>query len=150
MQNIFSIFEFNPNFFIDKNLLRKKYLEKIKQYHSSQDSDKLTDLHNAYKILNDDELRIEYFLKNWGYIQPDGSSDFKLSDEFLMEMMEFNEGIFSRKEQIFQEVQKLLKENLNVIFQLFKLELTEDVKNKIAQKYFERKYLKRLLQNISI
>ncbi len=145
MEKIFSTFNQPVNYFIDKSALRKKYLEGIKTYQNSNEQQKLSELHNAYKILNDDELRIEYFLKLWGLIREDGSSDIKLSNEFLMEMMDLNDEILTGNEDAIQQTQHLLEENLKAIFQLFEKEFSENVKKEIAQKYFERKYLKRLL-----
>lgn len=146
MIDYFSLFGINSNFFIDKTFLRKKYLELIKNFQQNNKIIQLSEIHTAYKTLNDDELRIEYFLKLWGLIKPDGSSDFKLSNEFLMEMMEFNEKILSGDEQNHLEIQKLLEGNLQTIFQLFEKELTDEIKNQIAEKFFERKYFKRLVQ----
>lgn len=145
MINYFSYFDLNSDFFINKTILRKKYLELIKNFQQNNDITQLSEIHTAYKTLNDDELRIEYFLKLWGLIKPDGSSNFKLSNQFLMEMMEFNERISSGDEQVSIEIQKLLEDNLQAIFHLFESELTDEIKSQIAEKFFERKYLKRLL-----
>ncbi len=145
LQDFFLIFQHDVNFFVDKTILRKKYLELIKIYQNSHEQNKLSLIHNAYKILNDDELRIEYFLKLWGLINHDGSSEVKLSNAFLMEMMDLNDEILTGNESAIQQTQNLLDENLKNIFQLFQKELSEETKKEIAQKYFERKYLKRLL-----
>ncbi len=147
MVDYFSVFEQPVNFFIDKTILRKKYLQMIKEFQNSDAENQLSLIHLAYKTLNDDELRIEYFLKKWNFVQEDGSSEIKLSSEFLMEIMELSDAIQGGNTNALQEAQNILNQNINTIYELFKGELNESNKQKIAQKYFERKYLKRLIEN---
>ncbi len=148
MQNYFDIFQHPVTYFVDKSALRRKYLAKIKEYQNSDNQEQLTLLHKAYKTLNDDELRMGYLLELWGIIHETGNSDTKLSNEFLMEMMELNEAIESGDQKAKEQVQELLNKNLEFIENLFRQEIHEENKLYIFFFYFERKYLRRLIAQV--
>lgn len=98
--NYFEFFGLQPAFGIDKEGLRKLFLENSRNYHpdfakakgidAAEALEKSTLNNEAYKTLSDDQLRTHYMLKINNLL---GDGKEQLPMEFLMEMMEINEQI---------------------------------------------------------
>jgi DnaJ-domain-containing protein 1 len=147
MKEFYAFFQQEPSYFVDKSIIRKKYLEQIKNYQNEQNLEQLSLLHTAYKTLMDDELRLEYLLKLWKIIDNDDNNETKLSNEFLLYIMDLNESIELGNENAFNDAQKLLDENFAKILQLLDQPLNIENKKQLSQLYSERKYLKRIIKN---
>ncbi len=96
----FACFDLSPSFLPDETLLRKRYLQLSKRYHPDFHSlapasvqqemlESSTRLNEAYRTLSDFHARMEYILREEGYL---GDNDRNALDPaFLQDMMEVNE-----------------------------------------------------------
>lgn len=164
--NFFSFYNITPGFFIDENLLRKKYLEFSRKFHPDffgNDSDEkqletleLSSLNNeAYKTLLDFEKRFAYILKLHGLLTDSGSK-LEMPKEFLLEMMELNEKImeldFSKDSLSIASIQKEIEttkkqiwEAILPVLERYQFDLiTDSDLNKILDYHLRSKYIKRL------
>lgn len=93
----FSLFDFKPQFNIDQDALKQRYLELQMQIHPDRYADKsaqeqrvavqlTTQINDAYKTLKNPVSRAQYLLK---LKAPSASA--KLAPEFLMQQMELHE-----------------------------------------------------------
>ena len=104
--NYFELFGLNEAPIVDRNIIAKKYIELQKKFHpdfhtNENEADKefameqSAAINKAYNIFKYKDNTIEYFLKMKGIIFAD--EKFSLPPEFLMEMMELNEGFEDNK-----------------------------------------------------
>ena len=100
--NFFEFYEVPMSFFPDEGALRKIFYANSKKYHpdfftlASEEEQaealKMSTLNNeAFKTLVDFDKRMKYILELKGAMEEEGQN--KLSPDFLMEMMEINEGL---------------------------------------------------------
>src|SRR3712207_6046880 len=100
--NYFSLFELPVQLDVDKKVLRAKYLELSRRFHpdyfansnaAEQDEalQATAQLNKAFKTLSSREETIRYVLNEKGLIEQD--EKYKLSPDFLMEMLEINEAV---------------------------------------------------------
>jgi len=143
--NYFSFFQQDVDFFVDKSFIRKKYLELLKSFHAEQNEEQLTYLHQAYKTLMDDEHRLEYYLKIKGIIDEEEKQQPKLSQNFLMEMMDINEAIQEGNQNAKQQAINHLEKNFQEIIAFLHEDMTPENQSLLAQRFYERKYLKRIV-----
>lgn len=92
--NYFEWFNLEPNFRIDTQLLRKRFLQKSLAFHPDKyigaDAIEMTSLNNAaYETLKERDLRIGYLIELYSEDKEVPSLD----PVFLMEMMELNERV---------------------------------------------------------
>lgn len=126
--NYFRFYGLEERFDIDLNELKTRYLDKSKQYHpdffgddpQSQNIAVATSSFNniAYKTLNNAIKRAQYLTELKLHNEDDS---IKLSQEFLMEMMELNEAIDdmqpSNKSALELQIETLKTSVSNEIFQ---------------------------------
>ncbi len=105
--NYFEFFGLPVSFRVDESALRRLYLQNSKKYHPdfhtlSSESEQaemleLSTLNNkAFKTLSDPDLRMHYILEINGLLSGNKegeSSQPSVTQEFLMEMMDINEGL---------------------------------------------------------
>jgi molecular chaperone HscB len=164
--NFFSFYEIEPCFFIDENLLRRKYLDYSRKYHPDffgNDSDEkqmetleLSSLNNeAYKTLLDFEKRFAYILNLHGLLTDSGNK-LEMPKEFLLEMMDLNEKImeleYSKDQTSITDIQneieinkKNLWEAILPVLELYQFDsISPSDLNKILDYHLKSKYIKRL------
>jgi molecular chaperone HscB len=158
--NFFEFFELPVRFAIDKDLLRKKYLEKSRQFHpdyfvneTEENRDEVlkqsTINNNAFKILNNDTLRIKYVLESSGLLE-EGDKEI-LPPDFLMEMMELNEGIMEADANSIVEIKSRveiieneLKNSLQTLCDAYDAKGDKALLHSIKTIYLKQKYLLRI------
>jgi molecular chaperone HscB len=161
--NFFELFGLPIGFQVDTNKLRAAFMDIQRASHPdkfTQDSpdaqeealERSAIANKAFTLLNNKELVLPYVLETMGYIEPD--EKYTLSPDFLMEMMELNEGWMDadtteEKENILSQIKTLQNEIISPI----KAYLDSDSINSIPEKamlqikeyYYKKKYLDRIL-----
>lgn len=170
MENYFSFYDLEPCFILDEKQLKTAFLKNSRKYHpdyytQSSDAEKrfaldmTTKNNTAYKVLLDPVKRIEHILKIHK-ILGDASSEEKMDNMFLMEMMEVNEQIMDAKldqddnslENIRQEIgSKTESLEKKAHLQMKEFDKSQDLSllPEIKAYYFKKKYIARILQQIS-
>jgi len=104
--NYFALYELPLSYDIDQKELTLKYYALSKQYHpdnfaledvtaQTEALDKSTAVNQGYKILKQEHSRLRHLLIILGVTFEEGNE--KMPQEFLMEMMDINEGIMEYK-----------------------------------------------------
>ena len=168
--NYFELFEIPISFTVDNTFLTRRYYELSKQYHpdkytlkSTNDQlhslNKSTEINNAYRVLKNESERIKYVLELLGVKFKEGQE--KISQEFLMEMMDFNEAIMDYKfdpqpsaKQILTDKIKSIKASLSDDFQSVLKNIDIDNPNSdslelVKAYYLKSKYLSRIEKNFN-
>lgn len=158
--NYYELFGLKEAPTVDKNIISKKYIELQKKFHpdfytKDNEADKefameqSAGINKGYKIFTNKHNTIEYFLKLKGIITADEKVN--LPHDFLMEMMELNEG-FDDNEGIEKEIQQfendLEKQIAFLIDPQNKHELNEVQLADLKIYYYKKKYLKRILDRL--
>ncbi|NNE25812.1 MAG: Fe-S protein assembly co-chaperone HscB [Saprospiraceae bacterium] len=167
--NYFELFGMPLGFEIDQRLLKRKYYELSKQFHPDkftlhsdeeqvQALQKSTEVNKAYKVLKDKQSRIKYILEYLGVEFNEGNE--KVSQEFLMEMMDINETLMELKFDPDIEKQKAALHSIEAIKTSLsdeiapvtqKIDLNNPTDSALAQikdYYLKSQYLKRLVQHL--
>jgi molecular chaperone HscB len=163
--NYFELFGLPVGFKVDSTKLRAAFMEIQKVAHpdkfaqgSSEEQETALErsaiANQGFTLLNNKERILAYVLELEGYIIPD--EKYALSPDFLMEMMELNEGWMdadtpAEKEAILTQV-NTIKE---VIHQPIKAYLeadsihsiSKDAMLQIKEYYYKKKYLDRILED---
>ncbi len=167
--NYFEFMGIEPKYNIDEKELKQIYLNNSKAYHpdfhTSTDSESqnkmlnLSALNNlAYKVLSKSEKRLEYIFEINNYLSSgdENLSKITLSQDFLMEMMDFNDQI----ELLENQDKTSLKNEILAIYDQNQLKINElmikfdsfqanEIKKMYLDQAFEfflqQKYLRRLL-----
>lgn len=158
--NYYTLYDLPEKPVVDKALVSKKYIALQRAFHpdyftNETEEDKenaLTqsaDINKAYNIFSDTEKTIEYFLQLKGIILAD--EKFQLPPDFLMEMMELNEG-FEEDKEIETKI-SVFENNLNEnIKHLLALDnnntIDENEIEKLKLFHYKKKYLKRILERL--
>lgn len=160
--NYFELFDLPVAPTIDKSSLSKKYFELQKEYHpdffsGSDENEKenvlqqSATINKAFKIFQDHDRTIEYFLQVTGLIIPD--EKYNLPADFLMQMMEINEGLTENEEESLKLVKSFvekLKEDVKPILENYSAGNVDGVDmEKLKSYYYRRKYLKRILDRLA-
>ena len=160
--NYFELFDLPVAPVVNKSTLAKKYFELQKKFHpdfftnESEEEKEMVlqqsaDINKAFKIFQNSEKTIEYFLQQKGIITTD--EKFSLPHEFLMEMMELNEdlseenpGLTNNKVAAYEAV---LKESILPVLQHYNAAVTTDADlQKLKEYYYKKKYLNRILERL--
>lgn len=167
--NYFEWFGLNPSLSIDEGQLKRSFYQKSKSvhpdFHTLADSDaqeavlQQASYNNvAYKTLKDFDPRLRYVLDLYGYLPEEGKAS--VPQEFLMEMMDFNEFIMELEmDYDADEAQKVLDKlkeldqslNLNIkdILDLDDLSKLNPAQWEALRDYYlKKRYLWRLEENI--
>ena len=159
--NYYELFGLEEAPTVNKKSISKKYIELQKKFHpdfytNENEADKefamdqSAAINKAYKIFTDKDNTIEYFLKLKGIITAD--EKFNLPPDFLMEMMEMNEGFEDNKEiekEIEQFEDDLEKQIAPLIDSENTIELNETQLQDLKTYYYKKKYLKRILDRLA-
>lgn len=160
--NYFELFDLPVAPTIDKSSLSKKYFELQKKFHpdffSGADENEKDDMlqqsaavNKAYKIFQDPDRTIEYFLQATGLITMD--EKYNLPADFLMEMMELNEELTENEAgalKAITEFEEKLKAEVKHILQNYSTgNVVGADMQKLKSYYYRRKYLKRILDRLA-
>jgi molecular chaperone HscB len=158
LNDYFSFYDLKPLYAIDKGELKQRYFNLSKQYHPdhyghspSEQNDAIvisTYNNKAYKTLNNDIARAQYLVDLC--LNDNELADAKLPQDFLMEMMDFNELIDEADENTKQTV---LKDKI----EQFQNELKDEIEALAKQEHWANlqiallkwKYIERLFQRIT-
>ena len=158
--NYYELFGLKEAPFVNKSSTTKKYIELQKKYHpdfytNENETDKeyaleqSAGINKGYKIFTDKDNTIEYFLKLKGIITPD--EKFNLPPDFLMEMMEMNEG-FDDNKDIEKEIQQFgddLEMQIATLIDPQSIsELNQTQLQDLKIYYYKKKYLNRILDRL--
>ena len=160
--NYFELFDLPVAPVVNKSTLAKKYFELQKKFHpdfftnESEEEKEMVlqqsaDINKAFKIFQNSEKTIEYFLQQKGIITTD--EKFSLPHGFLMEMMELNEdlsednpGLTNNKVAAYEAV---LNESILPVLQHYNAAATTGADlQKLKEYYYKKKYLKRILERL--
>lgn len=169
--NYFDFYDLPVSFVLDEGDLRRKFLQKSKQYHpdfytldTPEKQEEILALstknNEAYKVLSNEDKRLQYILEQKGLLGDAANN--KMSPAFLMEMMEVNEAVmelqFDFDAVAYQKiVQKVAKEEQQLQEQVQPLlenyddsasDSTESLR-KILDYHLQKRYLRRLKQNLA-
>ncbi len=169
IMNYFEWFDLPFSLKLDMDELKRRFYEKSKAFHPDfhtqlSPAEQLKVLESAslnnqaYKTLSNFDQRLKYALELQGALAPEGEN--KVPQDFLFEMMEYNESLMSL--QIDPDRGKLhqLTEQLAVIDQELKdkvkpwltvaslSDLDDQAWQSLADFYLKRKYLQRLRDNL--
>jgi molecular chaperone HscB len=158
--NYYELFELPISPVVDKTGISKKYFELQKNFHpdfftNETEEDKenaLTQsaaINKGFNIFSNKEKTLEYYLQLKGIIATD--EKYNLPPDFLMEMMELNEG-FDEEADIEAKIADYELALLQDIETLLSTEnsesLTENDFQKLKAYYYKKKYLKRILERL--
>ena len=159
--NYYELFDMPLKAVADKTYVSNKYIALQKKYHpdfytNENEADKefameqSAAINKGYKIFTNKDHTIEYFLKLKGIITAD--EKFNLPPDFLMEMMELNEG-FDDNKNIEKEIQQFENNLEKQIAALINSDNTTDLNDTKLQDlkiyYYKKKYLKRILDRLT-
>jgi len=168
--NYFEFYEIPVSFNVDASKLKRTFYQNSKKYHPdfyTLESDEkqaeileLSTLNNeAYQTLNDFDKRMKYVLELKGVLGEEGQNS--IPQDFLMEMMEINEGLmeleFDYDDATFQSTKKSVEQLDNQIFSEVKeiidnyddATATEEDLKKIKLFFQKKRYLLRIFKNLS-
>jgi molecular chaperone HscB len=158
--NYYELFELPIAPIVNKMGISKKYFELQKKFHpdfftNETEEDKENALaqsaaiNKGFNIFSNKEKTLEYFLQLKGIIATD--EKYNLPPDFLMEMMELNEG-FDEEADIEAKVGAYEHALLLEIEPLLSAEntalLAENDFQKLKAYYYKKKYLKRILERL--
>jgi len=166
----FEFYDLPVSFLIDEGLLRKKFVQKSKEFHpdfhtlASDEKQaeilELSTLNNeAYKTLSDADKRMQYILQQKDLLGEDNKN--QLPQAFLMEMMDINEKLMTLEmdfdETVYQQLQTLLQQKESEMYKVVKDALesyqeenaSADRLHKIRDYYLQKRYLIRIKENLA-
>ncbi len=171
MVNYFEFFGLPAVPMLDEQDLRRRYLANSKRYHpdfhSLEDEAKqaevleLSTLNNqAFKVLKDFDQRLHHLLELHGVLAEEGQNT--VPQDFLMEMMDINEGLMELEmmdggeeqhkvvsEQI-STMETSLREDIQDVLEGFQEKSPgEKELNVLKDFYFKKRYLLRIRENLS-
>lgn len=163
--NYFELFDIPVSFRPDKALVAKKYFELQRQNHpdfftKSDEEDqnnaleKSSMVNKGFKILQNEDLTLEYTLTVLGILKKDEKYD--LAPDFLMEMMELNESLMEAEGSSIPEMEVKVSMLQNELYEPVKHIIdgynenntTEAELLQVKDYYYKKKYLQRLLERL--
>jgi molecular chaperone HscB len=158
--NYFTLYDIAEKPVVDRAIVSKKYIELQKAFHpdfftNETEANKENALaqsaaiNKAYAIFSNKEKTIEYFLQLKEVIIAD--EKFQLPADFLMEIMELNEG-FDEAKNIESEI-NTFEQNLFESVKPFLIPendslLDEKALQELKLYYYKKKYLQRILDRL--
>ncbi len=163
--NYFELFELPLTFIVDKDVVRKKYLELSRRHHpdyfaQAEDTEQATALdvsaaiNKAVKIFSNRDATIKYVLQLKGLIEEE--EKYSLPADFLMEMMDINENVADAVlqsepkqkiviEQQLAALEKELYEPVRTSIENYKEGITTEAELLAIKEYhFKKKYSARI------
>ncbi len=163
--NYFELFEIPVSLIVDQTKLPLQYFALQKKYHpdfftnaNEQEQEEVLEkssmINKGFKTLKDSDETIKYVLMLKGLLQEE--EKYELPPDFLMEMMELNEGLMDEdilnieetETKIFQLQKNLYSEVQNIIEDYSDERTTEAQLLQVKDYYYKRKYLKRILERL--
>jgi molecular chaperone HscB len=169
--NYFEFYTIPESFILDEKALKAKYYQLSREYHPDfyanepqQKQDEILQLStqntNAYKTLSDDNLRMQYILREHGLLE-EGKNE--LPSDFLMEMMELNEELMELEFDFDADKLHEIGEKSSGIMATLENDILpvlqrypdlhgvtkEEALNQIKTYYLKRKYLLRIQETLS-
>ena len=164
--NYFELFEIPPQFEVDTKKLKPKFLELSRKFHpdfnTNEDETGLqrvmeisSAVNKGWQLFQDPMATLKYVLEMTGSISEQENT--KLSEDFLMEMMELNEQITDSeqnqlldiKEKIYQYEQALYSGVKKLLISSPSATSETDLE-KIKEYFYQRKYLDRIQERIGL
>lgn len=165
--NYFELFELPVSLKVDRNAARKKYFELTRKYHpdyfvhqSSADQQAALDasaqLNKALKTFSDEDETIRYVLSIKGLLEEE--EKYTLPPEFLMEVMEVNEGLAdaqmeddtAKTGELLKELSRIENEIYgpvqNIVEHYQEGVTSQEELLQVKDYYFRKKYILRLRQ----
>ncbi len=165
--NYFEFFNISVSFNPDLSILKQAYFAKSKEYHPDFFTNATLEEQNhalqqssfnntAYKVLSNEHSRFKYILELGGLIGQDIKEE--MPQEFLLEMMDFNEELmdlqfdfqeekFNKLSSELETIQNSLTQTIEPILKKYP-NLSSDDKQQLKNYYFQSKYLNRLDSNL--
>ncbi|HEV8082720.1 MAG TPA: Fe-S protein assembly co-chaperone HscB [Chitinophagaceae bacterium] len=163
--NYFELFEIPVSPIVDQNKLSSQYFALQKKYHpdfftnateeeQNEVLEKSSIINKGFKTLKDPDNTIKYVLEIKGLLQEE--EKYELPPDFLMEMMELNEGLMDEdilnveetETKIFQLQKSLYAEVQNIIEDYSEDTTTGAQLLLVKDYYYKKKYLKRILDRL--
>ncbi len=163
--NYFELFETPVSLIVDQGQLSSQYFSLQKKYHpdfftnaaeeeQNEVLEKSSIINKGFKTLKDPDSTIQYVLEIKGLLEP--NEKYELPPDFLMEMMELNEGLMDddvlnveeTEAKIFQLQRNLYSEVQNIIEDYSEDRTTEAQLLQVKDYYYKKKYLKRILERL--
>jgi len=157
--NYFELFGLPVGFVVDKSELARKYFELQKKYHpdfytqetehaQSQALELSSEVNKALKVLRNPDETIKYLLQLKGFLEED--EKYQLPPDFLMEMMELNEGLDGDTATQIAGLEKELYAGVEPILNSYRENSSPDAGLlKVKEYYYKKKYLQRILDRIA-
>ena len=163
--NYFELYEIPMTMKVDRGILDKKYFGLQRKYHpdfysnASEDEkaemlERSSMVNKGYKTFQSDDDTIKYVLQLKGLLEEE--EKYQLPPEFLMEMMELNEGLSDTDDSSIQETETkisqtekhLYEEVQNIIEYYNDANTTNEQLLLVKEYYFKKKYLKRITERL--
>ena len=161
--NYYELFEMPPRAAIDNTYVAKKYFELQKNYHpdfftkgDEDEQEKALEysamINNALKTFKDKNEALAYYLKHINQLSED--EKYELDQDFLMEMMDINEAVsegeFVQAKNQIDEYESNMDNRLNELIEHISDRIpTEPEAVEMKKIYFQKKYLKRILDRLN-
>jgi molecular chaperone HscB len=158
--NYFELFDLPEAPLVNKSDLPRRYFELQKKFHPDYFTDATeaekeevlemsSAVNKAFVIFKNEQKTIEYFLQLRGMAEDE---KYKLSPDFLMEMMEINEMLDEGnrhlvKEKI-DEMSSKMESEIRSVLQSFSSETAASDLEIIKDYYYKKKYLNRILDRL--
>lgn len=164
--NYFELFEIPVSLIVDQSKLSSRYFALQKKYHpdfftnaSAEEQDEVLEkssrINKGFKILKDPDSTIKYVIEIKNLLKEE--EKYELPPDFLMEMMELNEGLMDEdilnveetETKIFQLQKTLYDEVQNIIEDYSEDRTTEAQLLQVKDYYYKKKYLNRILERLN-
>ena len=159
--NYYELFEIPVSPKVDSVIVSKKYFALQRSSHPDFHTNATEDekeamlelsahINRAFLIFKDPQKTIEYFLEQKGQLLE--NEKYTLSNDFLMEMMEFNEELENKdigtaEAEIVAYLDNLLKDIQGILISN-SAEITDVDLVKMKDYYYKKKYLHRILDRL--
>jgi molecular chaperone HscB len=166
MADYFQLLDIAEAYHVDVANLRKQFLKKSRESHpdfftmatSEQQQQALTQsalVNQAWQWLSDPHLRLQYLLTHYGILSSGDQTNYQLSPDFLMQVMELNEQLTQESENqqhdaaaAAQEMRLAREAQIDQLMHQFDAASDTNVRKNILMQvlplYLECKYLRRL------
>lgn len=163
--NYFELFGMPVSLKIDKKYLQDKYFELQKKYHpdffsneGEQEQAEVLEtssmINKAYKSFQNDDETIKYVLQLKELLEEE--EKYQLPPEFLIEMLELNEGLMDVDDSSLEEtetkisqLEKKLYDDVQNIIEYFNDDRTTNEQLlQVKEYYYKKKYLNRILERL--